>query len=345
MEYDTICMSGGGLKGFAFIGALEYLNNSHYIDINSIKNWVGTSVGAVLALVLVCGYTPLELGEFIIEFDFTKINPDISIENIFTDYGISNGERVEFVIKSFIKNKFNVDDITFKQLFEITNKNLLVIGTNFSKSCEEVFSHDKTPDMSVITAVRISISIPIFFTPVLYNNNYYVDGCVTNNFPLKYCNKNTTLGLYIKINNQDDVTTIINIILGCLNIITDTINAKDLNLCDNILQIDCDKDKKKHEIINFDFTIDFKLKLINLGQIFAKKFVEKQSLIIYRNIIDQIINKIEYNNLESNTTIKFKTQETQTDDIPIPAEIKLKKIKKQIKKPIKIKKQIKKNTN
>ena len=29
MEYDTICMSGGGLNGFAFIGALEYLNNTN----------------------------------------------------------------------------------------------------------------------------------------------------------------------------------------------------------------------------------------------------------------------------------------------------------------------------
>ena len=34
MEYDTICMSGGGLNGFAFIGALEYLNNTNYINIH-----------------------------------------------------------------------------------------------------------------------------------------------------------------------------------------------------------------------------------------------------------------------------------------------------------------------
>ena len=95
MEYDTICMSGGGLNGFAFIGALEYLNNTNYININSIKNFVGTSIGSVFALLLVCGYLPLELGDFIIDFNFTKINLDISIENIFTNYGISNGERVE----------------------------------------------------------------------------------------------------------------------------------------------------------------------------------------------------------------------------------------------------------
>jgi NTE family protein len=38
--------------------------------------------------------------------------------------------------------------------------------------------------MSVRLAIRISISVPIVFTPVLYNNNYYVDGGVINNFPM-----------------------------------------------------------------------------------------------------------------------------------------------------------------
>ena len=315
MEYDTICMSGGGLNGFAFIGALEYLNNTNYININSIKNFVGTSIGSVFALLLVCGYLPLELGDFIIDFNFTKINLDISIENIFTNYGISNGERVEYIINSFIKNKFNIDNITFKQLFELTNKNLIIIGTNFTKSREEAFSYNKTPDMSVITAVRISISIPVFFTPVLYNNDYYVDGCITNNFPLKYCNENTTIGLYVRINSSNNIKTIINIIFGCLNIVTDTINNKDIISSKNIIQIDCNtelsqtcetnndnpiKSESDSEsesesfqgFINFDFTTDFKLKLINLGQIFAKKFVENQPINICKNILYEIIDNI-----------------------------------------------------
>jgi predicted acylesterase/phospholipase RssA len=292
MEYDTICMSGGGLYGFAFIGALEYLNNTNYININSIKNFVGTSIGSVLSLLLVCGYSPLELGDFIIDFDFTKINPDISIENVFINYGISNGERLEYVLKSFIKNKLNIDNITFKQLFELTNKNLIIIGTNFTKSCEEVFSHNKTPDMSVITAVRISISIPIFFTPVLYNNDYYVDGCITNNFPLKYCNIDTTIGLYIGINGDNNVKTIINIIMGCLNIVTNTINVKDISSSENIIKIEYDIKQKDKGFFNFDITTDFKLEVINLGQIFAKKFVENKPTIICKNILNEIINKI-----------------------------------------------------
>lgn len=295
MEYDTICMSGGGVKGFAFIGALDYLNKKKIINIDNIKNWVGTSIGSILAYAVVCGFSINEMENFIIEFDFTKTNPDISIDNIFISHGISDGKRAEFILRSFIQHKFNIDDITFLELYKLTQKNLLIIGTNFTRAREEVFSHNTTPDMSVVTAVRISMSIPVFFTPVLYNNCYYVDGSITNNFPIKHCNKYTTIGLYIRNNNDtcnNEITSIVSIIIGCMNIISDTINHKDINMCDNIVQID----NYKHEFINFDFTIETKMKLLKLGHTYAKKFIKdmprKICVAIINKIIDNVCNLI-----------------------------------------------------
>jgi NTE family protein len=295
MEYDTICMSGGGVKGFAFIGALDYLNKKKIININNIKNWVGTSIGSILAYAVVCGFSINEMENFIIEFDFTKTNPDISIDNIFISHGISDGKRAEFILRSFIQHKFNIDDITFLELYKLTQKNLLIIGTNFTHACEEVFSHNTTPDMSVVTAVRISMSIPVFFTPVLYNNCYYVDGSITNNFPINHCDKYTTIGLYIRNNNDtcnNEVSSIVSIIIGCMNIISDTINHKDINMCDNIVQID----NYKHEFINFDFTIETKMKLLKLGHTYAKKFIKdmprKICVAIINKIIDNVCNLI-----------------------------------------------------
>lgn len=295
MEYDTICMSGGGIKGFAFIGALDYLNKKKIINIDNIKNWVGTSIGSILAYAVVCGFSITEMENFIIEFDFTKTNPDISIDNIFISHGISDGKRAEFILRSFIQHKFNIDDITFLELYKLTQKNLLIIGTNFTHAREELFSHNTTPDMSVVTAVRISMSIPVFFTPVLYNNCYYVDGSITNNFPIKHCDKYTTIGLYIRNNNDtcnNEITSIVSIIIGCMNIISDTINHKDINMCDNIVQID----NYKHEFINFDFTIETKMKLLKLGHTYAKKFIKdlprKICVAIINKIIDDVCNLI-----------------------------------------------------
>jgi predicted acylesterase/phospholipase RssA len=149
--------------------------------------------------------------------------------------------------------------------------------------------------MSVVTAVRISMSIPVFFTPVLYNNCYYVDGSITNNFPIKHCDKYTTIGLYIRNNNDtcnNEITSIVSIIIGCMNIISDTINHKDINMCDNIVQID----NYKHEFINFDFTIETKMKLLKLGHTYAKKFIKdmprKICVAIINKIIDDVCNLI-----------------------------------------------------
>ena len=299
-------MSGGGIKGFSFVGALDYLNNINYIDIKKINNWVGTSSGSILSLLLSIGYTPVELGDFVIEFDFKKMEPDISVENVFLKYGISNGERFDFIIKSFVKNKLGVDDITFKNLYQVTKKNLTIIGTNFTKCCEEAFSCDTTPTMSVLTAVRISCSIPVFFTPVLYNGCYYVDGGVKNNFPINYCNKKTTLGLYIKNNNLiNQIESISTIVTGCLGIVTDTITFKDTDFHENVIQID----NYENEVIKFDLTIENKLKIINLGQIYAKKFVEEYPGKISLDILNKIIDNIE---VELNK-IKYQDKFTQTE--------------------------------
>lgn len=306
MEIDTICMSGGGIKGFSFVGALDYLNNTNYINIEKISNWVGTSAGSILSLLLSIGYTPVEIGDFVIEFDFKKMDMDISVENVFLKFGISNGERFEFILKSFLKKKLGIEDINFKNLYQVTKKNLIIIGTNFSKCCEEAFSWERTPTMSVITAVRISCSIPVFFTPVLYAGSYYVDGGVKNNFPINYCNKKTTLGLYIKNNSTiDQIDSIGTIVTGCLGIVTDTITFKDTDFHENVIQID----NYANEVIKFDLSIENKLKIINLGQTYAKKFVEEYPGKICTDILNQIINNVE---VELNKK-QYQDQSTQTD--------------------------------
>ena len=310
MDIDTICMSSGGIKGIAFVGALDYLNNEKLIDILKINNWVGTSVGSILSLLFLIGYTPAEIGDFIIDFNFTKMNLDISVENVFTKYGINNGERFEFVIKSFLKNKLGVEDINFYNLYQITKKNLIIIGTNFSKSCEEAFSWDRTPDMSVITAIRISSSVPIFFTPVLYNGCYYVDGGIKNIFPINYCNEKTTLGLCIKYSNHNNhVESISNIATGCLNIVTNTIGSMNTNIIfnENIMQIDNCVD----EFIKFELSIEMKLQIIKSGQICAQQFINEYPVKICKDILNKVIKNIENDLIIKNTV---REQSTQTED-------------------------------
>jgi predicted patatin/cPLA2 family phospholipase len=273
-EFDTVCMSGGGIKGFSFLGALDYLEFNSYINTSKINNWVGTSAGSILSFLFSLGYTIHEIGDFILDFNFSKIQPDPCIDNLLVGFGIDDGSKFMLIMTGFLKEKYDVNDITFEEHFNLTNKKLIIIGANFSKGTEVVFSHETTPTMSVLTAIRISSSIPVVFTPVLYESDYYIDGGFVNNFPIKYCNPKTTLGIYIRNSCSNQLTNIFGLINGCIAILSDTITKKDwTNVYPYIIEID----NFMMEFINFNIDREKKLKIINLGQIFAKKYLENQT--------------------------------------------------------------------
>jgi len=60
----------------------------------------------------------------------------------------------------------------------------VIVGTCITHLEVHYFSKTTTPTMSVREAVRISMSIPLFFEPVISGDHVFVDGGVTDNFPL-----------------------------------------------------------------------------------------------------------------------------------------------------------------
>jgi predicted acylesterase/phospholipase RssA len=268
--YDTLCISGGGIKGFAFVGALEYLFNKSFIDYNKINTWVGTSIGSILCFLLILGYNIHEIGEFIYDFNFESLQTDINIDYLLESFGVNNGIKIMVLLSNFLKEKYNLEDINFIDLYNLTKKKLIIIGTNYSKGIETIFNHETYPEMSVITAIRISISIPFFFEPVLFNNDYYIDGAFSNNFPINHCDPKTTFGIYIKHTNiKNNLNNILELFVGCLNILADSITQKNFYNNYTILEIE----SNDIEFLKFELSIDTKLKLILLGQNLAKKFL------------------------------------------------------------------------
>lgn len=197
--YTNLVISGGGVKGVALLGCVEVLER--YDMLKSIKNYIGCSIGSVVSLMLVCNYSYTELKDFVYTFVLNEINEkQIDVNNmfgIFTTYGLDNGSIIYSIVDKLLTLK-NLDvNISFMSLTKKTGKNLIITGANISDSQYEYFSVDTTPDMSIKTAIRISTSYPIIFTPVIYNEKYYVDAGLYNNFPLQYFlnNVNTTIGI------------------------------------------------------------------------------------------------------------------------------------------------------
>ena len=282
---DTICLSGGGIQGISFAGALNYLHNNNVINLNNINHWAGTSAGAFISFILIIGFTPNEFNNFILDFNFAKIEPEINCDTFFKEYGIDNGEKIVLLLSYFLNFKLKVKDITFIELFKITNKKITIIGTNYTRGAEEAFNYINTPDMSVIKAVRISISIPLIYTPVFYNSCFYVDGALINNFPIKYCNQKTTLGIYIKYGKNNKLNSIMDLISCSMAILTDSITEKDLTDDLQIIKIN----NYLLSSMNYNLTQEDKQAMINIGEKYAKKYINKLTNKICSSIIDNLI--------------------------------------------------------
>jgi predicted acylesterase/phospholipase RssA len=273
MNYDTICLSGGGIMGLVHIGCLEYLEKNKIIKINNIKKYVGSSSGALICFLLSLKYSINDIKLFLFNFNFKIIEPDLDLDDLFLNYGIDNGDKILYILSMFLNNKYNLNDLTFLEHYNLLNIKLLIIGSNYTLQREENFNYIDTPNMSILTALRISISVPILFTPVLYNNMYYIDGGIYNNYPIKYCNLDSTLAINLLVLNKLNTTNIDNIVtyfITCINLILNncyTLNENHIN----IIKINCNSFINS---IDFDLLEKEKDNIIKLGYDAGKEYVK-----------------------------------------------------------------------
>lgn len=201
---DTLVLSGGSIKGVAQIGALQCLKDNKYLV--NIKNVAGTSAGSMVGMLYCIGYDPLELFRFMKLLDLKKTRK-LDPTNIITKYGLDNGDRLILVLEKLLIAKNFPKDITFEQFYKKTQINFIVTGTcvNDKKVC--YFSHVEYPNMKVLEAIRISISVPIIFTPHMYENKLYVDGGCIDNYPLQLFSKkiHKVIGIYVSEKMENDV--------------------------------------------------------------------------------------------------------------------------------------------
>lgn len=222
MAFDTLCFSSGGIQGLAFVSGLKYLCDIKFIDLENINNFVGTSIGAILGFLLLIGYTPDELVIFFSNYDFKNLEPNFSIDFIINDFGMDDGNNIIELLKFFFEKKYKLKTITMNELFILTKKKFIINSTNLNTEKETILSYETTPDLCVFTAIRMSISIPLIYTPVLYNNEHYGDGAISNCILLNKCNPKTTIGFLIDTKNyvQTPVTSIKDIIVKTIRIIS-----------------------------------------------------------------------------------------------------------------------------
>ena len=253
IKFNTLSLSGGGIKGIVFLGALKYLDENNLL--NDINTFCGVSVGSIICFLLIIGYKYNDLYKFIMNLDIKKfINIDI---NLFIDkYGLNDGKDIINILKIFMKKKNIKENITFKELYELTNKELNISVSNISDKKVEYFNYKNYPNFEVLLSIRMSFSIPLIFCPVIYNDKYYIDGSCLDD--LIYCKENNEKSLYLYINNDNKI---INLETYFSNIINTLIYKKNINECKNLIIFNI----SNIDTFNFNITKEKIEELFNLG--------------------------------------------------------------------------------
>lgn len=185
--------SGGGLKGFALVGAYQELERKGY----EFHRVAGTSAGAILATFIAAGYTGKEIEEALDELDvLALLDPRKTILplplmkwlNLYWRMGLYQGNALEnwFLEKLAVKGVYTFSDIPRGTLrlvaSDLTNGKMFVIPDDLNSYG---VSADSFP---IARALRMSCGIPFFFEPVVLKvglgDTIVVDGGVLSNFPM-----------------------------------------------------------------------------------------------------------------------------------------------------------------
>ena len=192
--YNELIIGSGGIKGIALVGALnEFLRN---YSLNKIKYLTGCSIGAILCLLLNLNYTMDEINNIIFNINFENFQ-ELKVINLIEKCGFDEGLKFTNFYKAIVLNKNFNQDITFKELYDKTNKILTTVSVNINNGLPEYHNYINTPNMSVVLAIRMSSNIPIVFSPISYNNNYYIDGALLDPFPYDYYKDTVKIGFCI----------------------------------------------------------------------------------------------------------------------------------------------------
>jgi NTE family protein len=270
-QFKKLVISGGGIKGLAICGVLEWLEENTKI-LNSVKEIYGSSIGAYIGFFLGLNI-PLKNIAQIFEINLMEL-ADINVELFLNEYGFDNGTKFTNLIKAAIKIQGHQPNMTFEEFQKISKYKLFISGTNINKAKVEYFSVDTHPKMEICMALRISGSYPVAFTPIKIGDDLYADGAIMSPLPcdlIKKEDKKNTLCIVnhrsITHNNTESLHSYIISVISC---IIDSLTDKNIESMRYVIQLNY----PLHSM-NFLISMEEKLTLIEYGKKCAGEWWKK----------------------------------------------------------------------
>lgn len=303
MEINKLAFSGGAIKGIAYVGVFKKIEELIYersieeskpdFDENkctipkfNIKTICAVSVGSIFSLIYLLKYSYTEMLEEVLHKRFEQLK-DIRIMNFVSKYGLDSGVNLISWIQSLMVKKGVDPGITLKEFYDLNHIDFQIMATNLNKYCYKNFNYIDTPNVKVLDAVRMSISVPFLFTINEFEGDIHVDGGLIDNYPIKVFNGNLDNFLGFKLINHgemdshdvdepiNDIESYIYHILSCYMVQKEkhTTRTEEFKNCTVYIHTE-----DITQSVNFTLTAEEKHKLIEIGYKSISNFFSSKEL-------------------------------------------------------------------
>jgi NTE family protein len=277
-----IALNGGGIRGLAYIGALGVLEERGYLS--CVREFLGVSSGAFCAFCLCIGYTLVELRQLALKLDFGTlrcIDPETIFQ--FPDvYGLDSGINIERLFTILLQQKGFAPTLTFRELLQVRPNvpALRMFAVDLHTCSPYEYSIQKTPDVELRLALRASVSLPVYFTPVTdpTTGHMMVDSVLVSDAPFSFLTEEErrhTLNLVFHVGRSsvDSISTLSAFLYqvycttfhgGITPEIAETWSR-------NIVELNCGSISPMH----FEATEEEKAELIRAGRVGMLRFLEE----------------------------------------------------------------------
>ena len=184
--------SGGGTYGLMYHGMYRALRRHLPLACNKtinemfdeVRGFAGVSIGALVALAFCLNMTDDAYETLFGRYEnITELMPRTDFAQLLQNYGLDRGDNIRLMIRDVLRSAAISELATFADMTRLIKRDFVCIATNLQTQMPIHFSAATTPNALVADAVYMSMCVPFLFTPMHYDGDCIVDGCMSCHMP------------------------------------------------------------------------------------------------------------------------------------------------------------------
>lgn len=203
-----IVFASGGCNGAAYVGcldAIERIIESNYgpsavTDFyDRLEECAGTSAGAFMAFAVCGGWRAKQLRRLLESLDVSMLSARMDPSRLLNECGLHDGSGpLRMMLQALLHMARLSPYTTFAEFHRhCGGRRLTVHATRLQDGTKVEFNHETTPGVFVVDAILASATVPFVFKPARIDGELYVDGALSNPYPLKADEPATTMGFCV----------------------------------------------------------------------------------------------------------------------------------------------------